>query len=79
MSYIDYKIEEQAQHPTIQKHLKLLEALSEDQVFGILRSDSESYMVVELCDCYFAHNLAKDECAELSEMFAEMAEETEEV
>lgn len=56
------------------KHRNLLEAISDDRVMMICHDDNEGYYIEECCDEWYYHNLTKEECIELSEMFKEIAE-----
>jgi hypothetical protein len=40
--------------------------------------DDGSYYLLECCDEYFGHDLTKEECIELSELFREIAEAIDE-
>lgn len=59
---------------TLRKHEKLLEKIEKDRVFSIFQRDGVFY-IAEECDMCFSHDLTKEECLELSELFQEMAEE----
>lgn len=61
--------------PVLQTHKKLLKILSDDRVMCIgYEEDGSGYYIMECCDEWYYHNLAKEECIELSEMFKEIAE-----
>lgn len=54
---------------------KLLKQLGEkDRVFS-LEWNEENITLMECCDYCFGHDLTKEECKELSEVFRELAEE----
>ena len=65
---------EYVQHPVLAKHFDLIEGLAYDRVFGIFYDKEDGFWIEECCDNWFKHTLAKEECLELSEMFAEVAE-----
>lgn len=56
------------------KHRKLLEAISDDRVMMVCHDDNEGYYIEECCDEWFCHNLTKEECVELSELFKEISD-----
>lgn len=56
------------------KHRKLLKAISDDRVMMVCHDDNEGYYIEECCDEWFCHNLTKEECVELSELFKEIAD-----
>lgn len=62
------------QSEALGKHEKLLEKIEKDRVFSIFQRDGVFY-IAEECDMCFSHDLTKEECLELSELFQEMAEE----
>lgn len=60
---------------TMKKHEQLLKQLGEkDRVFS-LEWNEENITLMECCDYCFGHDLTKEECKELSEVFRELAEE----
>lgn len=65
---------EYVQHPVLAKHFDLIESLAYDRVFGIFYDKEDGFWIEECCDNWFKHALTKEECLELSEMFAEVAE-----
>jgi hypothetical protein len=65
---------EYVQHPVLAKHFDLIEGLAYDRVFGIFYDKEDGFWIEECCDNWFKHALTKEECLELSEMFAEVAE-----
>lgn len=75
MGHMNYETDEQLQHPIIQRHKKLLQTLSNDRACTILHDEPKKFCLLECCDDYFGHDLTKDECTELSELFGELAEE----
>ena len=72
---LSYYGEECASHPVINKHLRLLNTLLEDRVCCVIYSRNNGFAIQECCDDWFSHTLTKEECIELSEMFAEIADE----
>lgn len=59
---------------------EILDMMEDRRVFGIsLSSDSRSFVIREMCDEYFAVRLTKDQCLELSKLFADLAERTHEL
>ena len=63
---------------TLENHKGLLKTLSNDRVMCVGYRDDGSYYLLECCDEYFGHNLTKEECIELSELFKEIADDIEE-
>lgn len=59
---------------TLKKYESLLRVLSEDNVVCVGYEHDGSFYIMECCDEYFNHDLTKEECLELSEMFKEIAE-----
>lgn len=57
----------------LQKYVHLLKTLSNDRVMCVGHND-DGFFIIECCDEYFGHDLTKEECLELSEMFKEIAE-----
>lgn len=71
-NYDQYKDKE-----VVKKHEQLLKQLGEkDRVFS-LEWNEENITLMECCDYCFGHDLTKEECKELSEVFRELAEELE--
>ena len=69
-NYDQYKDKE-----VVKKHEQLLKQLGEkDRVFS-LEWNEENITLMECCDYCFGHDLTKEECKELSEVFRELAEE----
>lgn len=60
--------------PILYKHKDLLETLSDDRVMCVGYKQNGGFYIVECCDEWFGHDLTKEECLELSEMFREIAE-----
>lgn len=60
---------------TLQKHKDLLKMLSDDRVLCIgYEEDGSGYYIMECCDEWYYHDLTKEECLELSELFKEIAD-----
>lgn len=58
----------------LQKHKDLLKMLSDDRVLCIgYEEDGSGYYIMECCDEWYYHDLTKEECLELSELFKEIA------
>lgn len=68
----NYEIE----HPILQKHHDLLWKLANDSRVMCVCSeeDNKGFYLRECCDEYFTHDLTKEECLELSELFKELAD-----
>lgn len=60
---------------TLQKHKDLLKTLSDDRVICIGYEHDGTFYIMECCDEYYYHDMTKEECLELSELFKEIAEE----
>lgn len=58
----------------LQKHEDLLRALSNDRIMCVGYEQDGTFYIQECCDDWYYHNLKKEECIELSEMFREIAE-----
>ena len=58
----------------LEKHKSLLKVLSDDKIMMICYDKDGSYYMMECCDEWYYHNLSKEECIELSELFKEIAE-----
>jgi hypothetical protein len=56
------------------KHINLLKSLSDDRIMCVGYEQDGNFYMVECCDEYFGHDLTKEECLELSELFKEIAE-----
>lgn len=69
----DFK--DMTRHSLLQKHIELLEELSDDGIMcvGFDEEDNKFYLV-ECCDVWFHHDLTKENCLGLSELFKEIAE-----
>lgn len=63
------------QHPVLAKHFDLIKDLAYDRIFGVFYDEEDGFWIEECCDNWFKHTLTKEECLELSEMFAEIANE----
>lgn len=61
------------QHPALCKHIMLLDRLVTDRVFGVFYTEEDGFNIQECCDDWYSHELTKEECLELSEMFKEIA------
>ena len=59
---------------TLQKHTVLLKTLSNNRVMCVGYEQDGTFYIVECCDEWYYHDLTKEECLELSEMFKEIAE-----
>lgn len=57
----------------LKKHIDLLRKLSSDRIMCV-GYDKGNFYLIECCDTYFYHELTKEECKELSELFKEIAE-----
>lgn len=57
----------------LQKHKNLLKILSDDRAMCVGYTEDGSYYILECCDEYYSHDLTKEECIELSELFKEIA------
>lgn len=60
---------------TLYKHEKLLKTLSDDRVVCIGYEQDGTFYIQECCDEWYYHDLTKEECLELSELFREIAED----
>lgn len=58
----------------LQKHKNLLKTLSDDRAMCVGYEEGGSYYILECCDEYYFHDLTKEECIELSELFKEIAD-----
>lgn len=58
----------------LKKHKTLLKVLSDDKTMMVCYDENEGYYIMECCDEWYYHNLTKEECIELSELFKEIAE-----
>lgn len=58
----------------LQKHKDLLRVLSNDRTMCVGYEQDGTFYIQECCDDWYYHNLTKEECMELSEMFEEIAE-----
>ena len=56
------------------KHIDLLRVLNDDRIMCVGYEQNGNFYLVECCDEYFYHDLTKEECVELSELFKEIAE-----
>ena len=56
------------------KHIDLLKSLSRDRIMCVGYEQNGNFYIMECCDEYFYHDLTKEECFELSELFKEIAE-----
>lgn len=63
----------------LEKHRSLLKTISDDKTMMISHYENEGYAITECCDEWYYHELTKEECLELSELFKEIAEVIEEV
>lgn len=63
-------------HPILKKHYNLLWKLAtESKVLCICSKEiGNEFYLEECCDEWYTHDLTKDECLELSELFKEIAE-----
>ena len=59
---------------TLLKYEDLLRKLVDDRVMCVGYEQNGNFYLVECCDEYFIHDLTKEECLELSEMFKDIAE-----
>lgn len=59
---------------TLRKYSDLLKRLSDDRVMCIGYEQNGNFYIMECCDEWFAHDLTKADCIELSELFREIAE-----
>lgn len=58
----------------LQKHRNLLKTLSNDRIMCVGYEPYGKFYIEECCDEYFYHDLTKEECIELSELFKEIAD-----
>ena len=54
------------------KKTEEVEKINSERVFSI-QNQNDEFWLVEECDEYFFHELTKQDCLELSELFAEIA------
>ncbi len=59
-------------YPEFEKYRKVLEKINSERVFSI-QNQNDEFWLVEECDEYFLHELTKQDCLELSELFSEIA------
>ena len=59
-------------YPEFEKYIKVLEKINSERVFSI-QNQNDEFWLVEECDEYFLHELTKQDCLELSELFSEIA------
>jgi hypothetical protein len=59
---------------TLQKYERLLRTLSNDRIMCVGYEQDGNFYLVECCDEWFYHDLTKEECLALSEMFKEISE-----
>ena len=59
---------------TLQKYEDLLRTLSNDRVMCVGYEPDGTFYIQECCDEWYYHNLTKEECVRLSEMFKEISE-----
>lgn len=59
---------------TLLKYEDLLRKLVDDRIMCVGYEQNGNFYLVECCDEYFIHDLTKEECLELSEMFKDIAE-----
>ena len=59
---------------TLKKHKDLLETLCKDRVMCV-GYESDTFYIRECCDEWYNHDLTREECIELSELFKELAQE----
>lgn len=64
----------QIRNPIIQKHKKMLSRIANAGVFALLYNTPNNFFLLECCDGYYAFDLNREDCLELSEMFKELAE-----
>lgn len=55
------------------KHIDLLKALSDDRIMCVGYEQNGNFYLMECCDEYFYHDLTKEECIELSQLFYDIA------
>ena len=55
-----------------EKYRTVLEKINSERAFSIQNKNDEFWLVEE-CDEYFLHELTKQDCLELSELFSEIA------
>lgn len=52
----------------------MLKRLEEDRIISVM-CRLDGFYILEMCDEYFSHKLTKEECMDLSELFAEISSE----
>lgn len=62
-------------HPVLLRHFKLIKRLAQERIFVLLHDRIDGFWIEECCDNWFSHELTKEECLELSELFQEIANE----
>ena len=60
---------------TLKKHRNLLQTLCKDRIMCVGYEDDDTFFIQECCDEWYYHNLTREECIELSELFKELAQE----
>ncbi len=58
----------------LQNHRGLLKILSDNRIMCVGYEPHGKFYIQECCDGWYYHNLTKEECLELSDMFKEIAE-----
>lgn len=62
-------------HPVLQKYADILEKINDDRVMCVCYDkEKNTFFIIECCDEWFYHDLTKENCIELSELFKEIAE-----
>lgn len=57
----------------LEKHIELLRNLSDDRIMCVGYNHDGSFYLMECCDEYFYHDLTREECIELSNLFHDIA------
>ena len=62
-------------HPILIKHTKILETLNDERVMCVCYDDNENkFYIQEMCDDWYSHDLSKNDCLELAQLFSELAD-----
>ena len=67
--------DDEAKHYILQKHIGILKTLNDERVLYLCYdTKSKVFYIRESCDEWFTHELTKNDCIELSELFKELSE-----
>jgi hypothetical protein len=71
---MQYEFDNYTNHDVLKKHDKINSELSDDRVLAVcFDPEYKKFYLIEGCDDYFRHELTKEDCLDLANLFTDLA------